>query len=159
MDACLYDGAVGPRDETNRQWLVGLVVAVAGIVISAVVTLVAAAKLPCPVCGSTPPAAPSSARPVGPLAADAKFTITPSQGPVPAQLTGSLVGFGAGEFVTVRIDSTRIASIQTDPSGAVKAFPITLTASWASAGLRDLTLVAEGETSHTVGTSSYHVRP
>jgi hypothetical protein len=150
---------VGPRDATNRQWLVGLAVAVAGIVISAVVTLVAAGRLPCPVCGNGPPGATAPPQSLAPIADPAQFKISPPQGVVPVQLTASLAGFGARERVTVRIESTRIASVQTDASGAVKSFPIALTASWASTELRELTLIAQGETSQTVRTANYLVTP
>jgi len=149
-----YDDRVGPRDETSRQWLVGLVVAVAGIVISAAVTLVAAGKLPCPVCGDSPPASTTPAP--GPVGAPS-FSVTPAQGTVPIQLTGSVTGFGGNEFVVVTVDGNRIASVQTNAAGAATSFPITLPSSFAGGNAKDMTLMARGETSGTVKSATFHI--
>lgn len=144
----------------TAQWLVGLVVAVAGIVISAVVTLVAAGKLPCPMCGDPSPAATTPAP--GQVGAPA-FSVAPTrgtvpvQGAVPIQLTGTVNGFGANESITVTVDGVRIASVQTDASGSATSFPITLPSSFATGTARDLTLVARGGTSGTVQTATFHL--
>jgi len=133
--------------------LVGLVVAVAGIVISAVVTLVAAGKLPCPVCGHSAPAATTPAP--GPVGAPT-FSVTPAQGAVPIQLSGSVTGFGVKENITVTVDGIRIAAVKTDAAGAA-SFPITLPSSFAGGTARDITLMARGATSGTQKSATFHL--
>jgi hypothetical protein len=145
---------VGPRDETSRQWLVGLVVAVAGILISAAVTLVAAGKLPCPICGSSPPAATTPAP--GPVGAPS-FSVTPTQGTVPIQLTGTVTGFGANESITVTVDGIRIASVQADSAGAATSFPINMPGLLGTGTARDITLMAQGMTTGTVKSATFHI--
>jgi hypothetical protein len=145
---------VGPRDETSRQWLVGLVVAVAGIVISAVVTLVAAGKLPCPICGDSPPAATTPApRPLG----APSFSVTPTHGTVPTTLTGTVTGFGPNEPITVTVDGNRIASVQADSAGAATSFPINMPGLLGNGTPRDITLMAQGGTTGTVKSATFHI--
>jgi hypothetical protein len=153
MEQGHYHDAVAARDETNRQWLVGVIVAVAGILISAVVTLVAAGKFPCPVCGSSPTS--TTTAPPAPVGTP-EFTITPTQGTVPDQLTGTVSGFGVNEFVVITVDTTRIASVQTDSTGAA-SFSINLSSSVATGAPRDVTVVAQGLTSNTIKTAVFHV--
>jgi hypothetical protein len=169
-----YHGAVTPQDrtppsrtppgrtppetakaptETNRRWLIGVLIAVAGIIIPTVATLIAAGKLPCPVCGDSPPATSTPAPgPVGPPS----FTITPAQGTLPLGLTVTLTGFGANEFVTIIVNEAKIASPQTDATGAVRGFTINLSATVAG-NAHDLTLFARGQTSGTERTATFHV--
>jgi hypothetical protein len=75
---------------------------------------------------------------------------------VPKTLTGTLTGFGANEFVVIKVEDTRLASVQTDASGAARSFPITLPSSFATGGSPDMTLFAEGQTSGTQKTAIYH---
>ena len=46
--------------------------------------------------------------------------------------------------------------MQTDSTGAAAGFPVTLTSSFAAGAPKDMTLVAEGQTSHTVMTATFH---
>jgi hypothetical protein len=133
--------------------LVGLAVAVAGIVISAVVTLVAAGKLPCPICGDSPPAATTPAP--GPVGAPS-FSVTPTQGTVPTTLTGTVTGFGPNEAITVTVDGNRVASVQADSAGAA-SFSINMPGLLGNGTAKDITLMARGGTTGTVKSATFHL--
>ena len=55
------------------------------------------------------------------------------------------------------VDGIRIASVQTDSTGAATSFPINVPGLLGTGTARDITLVAQGTTSGTVKSATFHI--
>jgi hypothetical protein len=146
-------GAVTARDDSGGRWIIGILITVVGIMVSAVVTLVAANRIECPEWICRPDQGPS----VGPRpGAGATIALTPDAGPAGTRVTLRLTGFDPGESVTIKLTGDRIASTQVDGAGSATQV-ITIPVSLRPGSATDLTITGEGDASHRVALARFRV--
>lgn len=151
VDSSRYDGRVADDRESTARWLIGISIAVVGILISAIVTLVAADRLDCPswFCRTdAPPAHDEKAMPA--------LRLDPPAGPPGTRIDVRIDGFGANETVTITLAEVLIATLTADENGTVASAPVTIPASFTAPPGRT-TVTAFGRVTHHVATADFTI--